>query len=223
MACIYKIENKINGKVYIGQTITPLNQRMSKHFSRARTGENLTGIDAAIAKYGQENFNIEIIDTCEANQLDELERFYIAKYDSYNNGYNLTKGGQDGLGSKLEIDIEQAYQIYLEEQSMKRAAERIGCSDKTLSNYFQDNGKDTTIFQMKNAQNNLLIGAEKKKKKIRIVEKNLVFDSIRDCGRWLIDQGLAKTDINHAAMGISRVLNGQRQSYLKMHYEEVKD
>lgn len=40
---------------------------MSKHFSRARTGENLTGIDAAIAKYGQENFNVEIIDTCEAN------------------------------------------------------------------------------------------------------------------------------------------------------------
>ena len=95
---------------------------MNKHYSRAKVGDNLTGIDAAIRKYGKENFKVEIIDNCTEEQLDDLERFYIAKYNSYENGYNLTRGGQDGIGSKLNIDVTAAYQIYLQEKSMKKAA-----------------------------------------------------------------------------------------------------
>ena len=221
MAIIYKITNKVNGKVYIGQTKTPLNQRMNKHYSRANCIEDITGIDAAIRKYGKENFDVEIIDTCTEEQLDDLERFYIAKYDSYENGYNLTRGGQDGIGSKLNIDVDAAYQIYLREKSMKKAAKIIGCSDKTLSNLFRENGKDTTIFQMSHVDENLKKGADLVKRKVRIVELNKKFDSITECGQWLIDNGYSKATPKTARYCIARVLNGQRQTYLKMHYEAL--
>ena len=36
MGFIYKITHQINNKVYIGQTITPIKQRMYKHYSNAK-------------------------------------------------------------------------------------------------------------------------------------------------------------------------------------------
>jgi predicted GIY-YIG superfamily endonuclease len=51
MPCIYKITNTINGKVYIGQTIQPLDKRWSQHKRSARMKEPYS-IHRAIAKYG---------------------------------------------------------------------------------------------------------------------------------------------------------------------------
>ena len=47
-------------------------------------------------KYGLENFNFETIENCELKQLDDRERYWIQYYNTYNNGYNLTQGGQSG-------------------------------------------------------------------------------------------------------------------------------
>ena len=41
---------------------------------------------------GIENFTFELLETCLSNELDEKEKLYIELYDSYNFGYNLTKG-----------------------------------------------------------------------------------------------------------------------------------
>ena len=57
---IYKFENKINGKVYIGQTVQKLSKRISSH-KYPSSNKNLP-IDAAIKKYGIENFNFELIE-----------------------------------------------------------------------------------------------------------------------------------------------------------------
>lgn len=65
---------------------------MNKHYSQGKK-EGQTGIDGAIFKYGKENFSVEILEYCLIEELDERERFYINYYNSYNNGYNLTKGG----------------------------------------------------------------------------------------------------------------------------------
>ena len=61
MGFIYKITNLINGKIYIGQTITSISQRMNRHYTNAKTNNHATGIDGAIKKYGRENFKVEEI------------------------------------------------------------------------------------------------------------------------------------------------------------------
>jgi len=93
---IYKVENKVNGKVYIGQTIYGLNKRKLEHINDHRYNSI---IGHAIRKYGKENFNWNIID--EANNkelLDQLERLHISRYESLKTewGYNIKDGGANG-------------------------------------------------------------------------------------------------------------------------------
>lgn len=89
---IYKATNKINGKVYIGQTVD-YKSRLWQH-RRCYEKEDCDFHDA-IKEFGFDNFEWEVIGTCEEeNRADDLEKFYIEKYDSYRNGYNMTKGGK---------------------------------------------------------------------------------------------------------------------------------
>lgn len=64
---IYKITNKINGKVYIGQTIQSVKDRWHRHCGKKsiRSAEMSMHIKRAILKYGKENFIIETIETCD--------------------------------------------------------------------------------------------------------------------------------------------------------------
>ena len=79
---------------------------MYKHYSQSNK-EGVTGIDGAIRKYGKNNFSVEVLEECQENLLDERERYYIKYYNSYNEGYNLTLGGQDGIGSLKNFNIEE--------------------------------------------------------------------------------------------------------------------
>lgn len=92
---IYKITNKINGKVYIGQTITSLERRWIQHCSDSKKKSKNMAIIIAIQKYGKENFTIEQIDTANTRtELDQKEAYWIKYYNSLSpNGYNLTTGG----------------------------------------------------------------------------------------------------------------------------------
>lgn len=75
MTGIYKYKNKINGRIYIGQS-TDIEHRYKQHLYDAKNRtEKSTGIDIAINKYGIENFCFEILEECDVNQLDERERF----------------------------------------------------------------------------------------------------------------------------------------------------
>lgn len=92
---IYKITNKINGKMYIGLTTQDLEMRMKGHRTEAKLKPNIK-FYRAINKYGFENFECEIVDDTahDLEELAELEIKYIKKYDTYNNGYNSTHGGE---------------------------------------------------------------------------------------------------------------------------------
>lgn len=89
---IYKIENKINGKVYIGQTCQPLCKRIAQHKRDAYRSKCF--IHAAIRKYGFNNFSIRKIDSAaDGVELDDKERTYIEYYGSFGHGYNMNEGG----------------------------------------------------------------------------------------------------------------------------------
>lgn len=90
---IYKITNKINGKIYIGKHST----------DKLDDGYMGSGkiIKQAIKKYGVENFTKEILEFCDKEvELNDLEKHYIDKYNSTDRsiGYNLTKGGDGKSG-----------------------------------------------------------------------------------------------------------------------------
>ena len=100
---IYKITNKINNKVYIGQTSVTVKVRYGSHLTEAK---NEDGCDfhlyRAMRKYGVDNFVVDIIETLSCSIKEELkdvlndkEMYYISKYNSTNPnyGYNMTKGG----------------------------------------------------------------------------------------------------------------------------------
>lgn len=87
---IYKATNTTNGNSYIGQTIRTLAQRKQSHYERGAYFYN------ALMKYDKDIFIWEILCECETRkELDEMEIHYIKKYDTFNNGYNLTIGGDD--------------------------------------------------------------------------------------------------------------------------------
>ena len=88
---IYKITNIQNNKIYIGQTIRPVQDRFNRHINDALHNVIDTHFARAIRKYGKENFSLEIIDTAQSqDELNKKERYWIQYYNSVEEGYNET-------------------------------------------------------------------------------------------------------------------------------------
>lgn len=101
---IYKITNKVNGKMYIGQTIVKLSKRKNGHKRAAynKRSKSYWGyLQCAIRKYDWENFQFDVIEEdIDMDKLDEREIYYIDFFDTFKNGYNLTLGGGGTLGKE---------------------------------------------------------------------------------------------------------------------------
>lgn len=123
---IYKHTNKINGKVYIGQTCQDLNKRWNcgKGYSEQAFGK-------AITKYGWDNFTHEILESnLSFEQANEKEIYYIELYNATNSkkGYNKMVGGQQSLGdfSKKKIyQMDLKFNIIKEFESIISAAKEL--------------------------------------------------------------------------------------------------
>lgn len=98
---IYKITNKINNKVYIGQTIRAFNERYISGNIYNTCNKHLKN---SIKKYGVENFEItETLDIAfNQQELNEKEDMYIKLYNATNPkyGYNKQTGGGNGKPSE---------------------------------------------------------------------------------------------------------------------------
>ena len=82
MVGIYKITNKLNKKVYIGQSVN-IEIRFKDHKSKQkRDREPNSHLYRAIEKYGIENFDFEILEECSASDLNERESYYIKLLES---------------------------------------------------------------------------------------------------------------------------------------------
>lgn len=98
---IYKAKNKINGKVYIGQTVNKFNKRKVQHLSDAKNNKYPNfKFHRALRKYGKDVFDWDILhkNVCDTNTLNILEQLEITIHDSFNNGYNMTLGGEGFIG-----------------------------------------------------------------------------------------------------------------------------
>lgn len=98
---IYSYMNNITKQYYVGQTLRSIEERAKEN---GKGYLNQPKFGAAIKEYGWENFTLTILETISSNdlnelisKLNELEKYYIQKFDSYNTGYNCTKGGKNCL------------------------------------------------------------------------------------------------------------------------------
>ncbi len=92
---IYAIENKINGKKYIGASKNIL-RRWLEHKSELNLGIHHNDyFQKSWRKYGQDGFYFYIIDRCSEDELEEFEKYYIKKLKTRDDkfGYNLSDGG----------------------------------------------------------------------------------------------------------------------------------
>lgn len=121
MSNIYIIKNKINNKVYIGLTTRCIQIRFKEHLKLLKSNENQI-IHKAIKKHGKENFYVELLEECDKNILDEKEKFYIKKYNSIQNGYNVTLGGRGYTPVPTTIKpsiVNEIINLYKEGQSLR--------------------------------------------------------------------------------------------------------
>ena len=120
MAYIYKITNQVNGKVYIGKTLSTPEQRWKKHISDSKKEEcKNRPLYRAFDKYGIENFQISIVEECSLEEVNEKEIQWIEIFGSFKYGYNATLGG-DG---KHYCDYDLIYALYNEGKNIKEISQ----------------------------------------------------------------------------------------------------
>ena len=100
---LYQVTNKINGRMYIGQTCQGYKRRWYIHcWKAARGGEQR--FHQSIRKYGKENFEVKLLVIGPTLEwINDLEQKAIKLYDTFNNGYNDTKGGDGTVGIKSRL------------------------------------------------------------------------------------------------------------------------
>lgn len=100
MGCIYSVTSKTSGKKYIGKTKeNNLKERHRSHRFRALCKKTNTHFYSAIRLYGWDDFEWEILFYADNDEdLFWLEKLLIKYFDTYNNGYNSTLGGEGSLG-----------------------------------------------------------------------------------------------------------------------------
>lgn len=224
--CIYRhwIINE-NGIIrsYIGKHcgINPKRNRWGKNGWGYLKNNPKNSFARAIKKYGWENFNHEIIGWCEAKtkeqlnlDLNEWEKYYIYKYDSYKNGYNNTLGGEGTVGYHLSeqhrknISEQKKGKVAYyptEEQKKKRSEQFKGEKNpmygkevplerrKKHSEYMTGLrvGNKHPLYgthrteEQKRKQSEAIKGEKHPKaRKVRCMETGQVFSTVKEAGRW---------------------------------------
>ena len=206
MGYIYQITNQINGKRYIGATSRSIIKRWWEHKNDAKNKWDKVKnrpLYQDIVKYGSDNFVVEEIDRCDDVDLEEMERFYIFKFGTDKNGYNIAKGGK---GKEL-IDIDNAVKLYKMYHRIDKVAEELHCDKGRLGELLKIYGIDVKPSVQ------ILKESYGKRVNMFTTDKNFInsFESIREAATYIIKKrNLPTEQINGIAAHIGQVCNGKR-------------
>lgn len=190
---IYKITNKINGKSYIGQTIQNVKERFYQHCATKCSQAILNMvIHKAINKYGKSNFTIEVIEEVESTNLNDRERYWIRYYDSHNNGYNSTEGGQDGIKLFKNLDTESIVREYKSGKSLREIGRLFNVDKQTI--------KDLLVRNNINLRTTRTYKLSQKDRKDIIKDLSLGLSRKEIVSKWHISKGY-----------LSQLINGYRR------------
>lgn len=198
MAYIYKITNKINGKIYIGKTEQNIEERFKQHLRDARQKtKEIRPLYRAINKYGSDNFIIEVIE--ETLVPEEREIYWINQLNAYRNGYNATLGGD---GKRL-LDYDKVIETYLEIKDQKATAEQLGICHQSVKKILTNN--NIPIFK---STINCKIVKQFDLKGNYIAE----FYSCGEAARWLIKNNYSAAKHSTVVNKITDCCNNRRQT-----------
>lgn len=206
MPYIYKITNKINGKVYIGKTMKSIQERWTEHchdFTRERCEKR--PLYAAMNKYGVENFIVEQVEECTDDIINDRERFWIEYYGSFKHGYNATLGG-DG---KAYIDYDLVIANYQQLQNIEKVAQLMHIHRDSITKILH-----ARKIPIKSSQE---ISKEKNGKIVQMFNKQTgefiqSFATAADAARWLIENNYSNCKFTTIRYHIIEVCSGKRKS-----------
>lgn len=211
MGVIYLITNTVNDMKYVGQTRRDADKRFKEHCAIAENTNRNLHLYNAMRKYGIDKFTFEIlesgIDEC---NLDDREKYYIDKYDTFNNGYNYTEGGGGMRGyhhteetrKKMGVSISKSmWKINTPERTAKIIAaqkgrkfteehkqhirESIGDRHGENNSFYGKKHSDDTKTKISNTKSEHIVN--------QIDQSNSsiinTFNSVRDAAKFCIDNG----------------------------------
>ena len=149
ICCIYMLKNKVNGKIYIGQTVDYF-RRMNEYKNRKSSKEKSSNytIMQAIEKYGFDNFECSILIKCKKDELTEYEMHFISKYKSYMKkyGYNSfhlknRRGNKQTLNKSTKSKMSKSHAGLTESSETKRKKSNKVYAIKDNEFIISDSGK----------------------------------------------------------------------------------
>lgn len=200
---IYKVTNNINGKVYIGQTITKIESRWYHH-CWAAVRYNANHFHHAINKYGKESFTIEVL--CSAlnrENLNYLERYFIELYNSFSQkGYNSrVTGAKNSCNQETRKKLRDAFKRNPRKTFLgKNHTEE---TKRKLSDFHKSRTRKKGVIFSDKTKEKMKLSAEKRSGSKSIQDNyGNIYRSIRDASRVL--------NIHYSS--IHRVINQKRES-----------
>ena len=210
MAYIYKIENDINGKLYIGKTEFSIEKRFKEHLNDAfKEGKEKRPLYSAIRKYGVEHFHISLIEETEIPE--EREIYWIEHYGSFKNGYNATLGGDGNRYFDYDIIIA----TYQELKSISDTAKQLHIDTQTISRILQS--RDIHIYTDQEVK------TMKYGKSVNMydLEDNFLrsFPSVNEASRYMVDNKLTGCKRTTIKQHITEVCSGKRKTAAKFKWQ----
>ena len=137
---IYAIHCNVNNKYYIGKSVD-MNHRKNQHFQALnRNCHNNKNLQFDYNKYGKDNFSFIELVTCPEDMLNHMEHYWIKKYDSINNGYNIINATTNlNLKNSTTDDINF---IELENEYYKFFT-------RNFNNMIEDDSQNVSIYKIK--------------------------------------------------------------------------
>lgn len=158
---IYRILNKINGKCYVGQSENIAKRWFHHRWELQRKKHINVYLQNAWDKYGEENFEFQVLELCPIEQLDEREIYWISFYDSKYDGYNFLAGGcgtrdrtysEEGRNRPRKngrvrrvVQFDQNFNFIKLWDSSHQAAKALGVESKGIRNCCQKVGHQKSI------------------------------------------------------------------------------
>lgn len=128
---VYIIKNKINGKLYVGQTSAKLKKRLQHHKNEGKTKN--TYFHKAINKYGWDNFDVIKTLMCPDYLSDDFEKQLIKSFREdlgRENVYNIADGGLRKFHSK---ETKEKMSLLAKQQDRKPSKKAMECAIMAMS------------------------------------------------------------------------------------------